>query len=67
MNCDVSQQKLLGFIMHKKMKFSIKDFSVNMTKSQFPVDVKSVKMKSVKMIADRLDQFAMIILSFNII
>ena len=53
--------------MHKKMKFSVKDFSVNMTKSQFPVDVKSVKMKSVKMIADRLDQFAMIILSFNII
>ena len=53
--------------MHKKMKFSVKDFSVNMTKSQFPTDVKSVKMKNVKMIADRLDQFTMIILSVNII
>ena len=49
--------------MHKKMKFSVKDFSVNMTKSQFPADVKSGNMKSVKMIADRLDQFTMIILS----
>ena len=48
--------------MHKKMKFSVKDFSVNMTKSQFPADVRSVKM-----IADRLDQFTMIILSVNII
>ena len=63
MNFDVSQQKLLGFIMHKKMKFSVKVFSVNMTKSQFPADVKSVNMKSVKMIAVRLDQFTMIILS----
>ena len=62
MNFDVSQQKLLGFIMHKKMKFFVKDFSVNMTKSQFPADVKSVKM-----IADRLDQFTMIILSVNVI
>ena len=35
---------------------------------QFPADVKSVKMKSVEMIiADRLDQFAMIILSVNLI
>ena len=49
--------------MHKKMKFSVKVFSVNMTKSQFPADVKSVNMKSVKMIAVRSDQFTMIILS----
>ena len=41
--------------MHKKMKFSVKDFSVNMTKLQFPADVnKSVKMKSVKMMINVL-------------
>ena len=59
--------KTIGIYTVQKMKFSVKDLSVNMTKSQFPADVKSIKLTSVKMIADRLDQFTMIILSVNVI